>query len=236
MAKKERTISPLAQLLAQLQGQMGSVSNFDPLYAAAIKRALLSKSDLDRGYSTAAEEAKIGFDEARQMLQQQKVLGYENNEGNFSGNGLLRSGIFASEQGKVGENFQKGLTSAAQRRTSTINSAADARLSGYNQIQAGLEDAQAGSAVRASEAARQAELQKIATDQQNALLNIQRQGISQQQATAQQQLDLYRRQMQSTGTGSTVATWPNQPSRKPPPGVNNRFQGPGAAAIIRRLG
>jgi hypothetical protein len=200
----KRTISPLAQLINQMQGKLGSVSGYDPQLAASIQQALYQKSDLDRGHSSATNEAKIGYDELAQALQEQKVRGYETNEGNFSGNGLLRSGIFATEQGKVGEEYQKGIVGAAQRRQQMIQQATDARLSGYNQISSMLAGAQGSAAQRAADAAKQREMQAIQTQQQQALLGIQKQGLAQQQSLAEQQLQLYREQMARTGTGQSI--------------------------------
>lgn len=200
MAKsKMRTISPLDALIAKMQGGNGATGHYDPGLAAAIQAAVLGKADIERAFGQTTEEAKIGFDEMRQQLQKQKVEGYENNEGNFSGNGLLRSGIFATEQGKVGTQFQEGLTAAAARRQAMIQNATNQRLSGLNQLQAGLAGAQASATERAQANAQAAAAQRLATQQAQQLAAIQQSGIANQQNIAQQQLELYRQQMGSTG-------------------------------------
>lgn len=224
MATK-RTISPLAQYIAQLQGGLGKNMGYDAQLAAAIQGAQLGKSDLDRAFGAATGEAKTAYEEMARQLQEQKVEGYEANEGQFSGNGLLRSGIFAGAQGEVGERYQEGITNAVKRRVGTVQGATDARLSGYNQIQAGLAGAQGAASARGAEAARQREMQRIQQQQQQSLLDIQRQGIAQQTSVANQQLQLYRDQIRRTGTGSTM---PQQRT------MLNQTPQPSAQSIMRR--
>lgn len=233
---KQRVISPLAQLIWQIQSHNGSVSAFDPQLAAAVKQALLGKSDLDRAFQTATGEAKIGFDEARQQLQKQKIESYANNDQYFSGNGLLRSGIYANQQGKVGTAYQDGLTQAAQRRQQMIGQATDARLSGYNQLQGMLEGAQGDSARRAQQDAQEAAQRAIQAQQAQQMAAIQQQALASQQSIAQQQLDFYRNAIAQSGTGSsggypTTPQAPNKGNTGSYGGLN--YRGPGV--IYRRM-
>lgn len=192
--------NPLQTLAAKIAGNNGRSSSYDPILAAATRRSQAAISDIQRQFHTGSEEAKIGYDEERQGLQEQKIANYEQNTGNFAGRGLLRSGIFAMEQGKVGKNFQSGLTAAAERRQRTIQGLTNARLSGLNNIQSALEEAQGAAAERANQAAAREAQQAMATQQAQQLLAIQQQSMNDQRAIAQQQLAMYRSQMGSGGS------------------------------------
>ncbi len=196
----QRVISPLAQLINRMRGANGSNGRYDGQLGAAIQQAMYGKADMDRLYESTAQEAKIGFDEQRQQLQKAKVQGYGQNEEQFSANGLLHSGIFGMEQGKVAEQFQEGLTAAAARRQAAVQNAANQRLSGYNTLQGGLHSAEADASERAQERARQAAAQRLATQQAQQMQRIQAQGIADAKANAAAQLAFFQSSMGGGGS------------------------------------
>ncbi len=191
--------SDLANYILKLQGQLGGVGGYDSSLAAAIQRALYNKSDLDRSYQSTVDEAGISYDEAARSLLDQREDAYADNDGAFSSNGLLRSGIYAKAQGDVGEAYQQSITAAAKQRMAALRSAEDGRLSAYNSLIGDLGFAESDATNRAAEAAKQREMQRIQTQQANALLAIQRQGVANQKSIAQQQLDLYRNSLNKAG-------------------------------------
>jgi hypothetical protein len=191
--------SNLANYILKLQGRLGGVGGYDSSLAAAIQRALYNKSDLDRSYQSTVDEAGISYDEAARSLLDQREDAYADNDGAFSSNGLLRSGIYAKAQGDVGEAYQQSITAAAKQRMAALRNAEDSRLSAYNSIIGDLGFAESDATNRAAEAAKQRELQQIQTQQANALLDIQRQSAANQQSLAQQQLNLYRNSLNKAG-------------------------------------
>lgn len=138
----------IEDLINQIYAEQGGTSYFDAMLGAAIEQARLNVADIDRSYGRGIEESNILYDESARNLLKQRDDTYEQNRGQFAGQGILRSGIFANEQGRVGEAYQRDLTSAAQRRTSSQADLTNQRLSGYNQIQGGLRGAQAEAANR----------------------------------------------------------------------------------------
>jgi len=184
-------VNPVEALINRIAREQGKSGYFDPRLGAAIESARLGLADINRSYGRGTEEARIGYDEASRDLLKQRDETYEQNRGQFAGQGLIHSGIFATEQGKVGEAYQRGLTQAGQRRTSLLQDLANNRLSGYNELQRMLRGEQAGSAERAAqrrrdeaqrriEAAYRAEQQRMA----QAALAVQKQQLMQQRALA----------------------------------------------------
>lgn len=184
-------VNPVEALINKIYAEQGKNNYFDAGLGAAIENARLGLADINRSYGRGTEEARISYDEAARNLLRQRDESYENNRGQFAGQGILRSGIFATEQGRVGEAYQRDLTGAAQRRTSMLENLANQRLSGYNELQRMLRGEQAGAVSRA-EAKRQAEAQRrmeaYYREQQAAMqrqaMEVQRQQLLQQKALA----------------------------------------------------
>lgn len=182
--------NPIEDLINRIMGEQGQNDYFDAILAGAIDQARLNVADIDRSYGRGTEEAKIMYDEASRNLLRERDEGYDLNSGNFAGRGLLRSGIFATEQGKIGDAYQRGLTSAAQRRTSTLADLANQQLSGYNSVQGFLRGHQ-GEAISRADARRAAEAERALQAQyREQEMAMQQRAMEQQMAIARQQLAL----------------------------------------------
>lgn len=180
--------NPIEDLINRIMAEQGGNDYFDSQLAAAIDQSRLNVADINRTYGRGTEEAQIAYDEMARNLLRSRDEGYEANSGNFAGRGLLRSGIFATEQGKIGEAYQRDLTSAAQRRTSTLENLANQQLSGYNQIQGYLRGEQGGAIGRADERRASEAQRALESRYQQQQLEMQQQAMAQQAALMRQQL------------------------------------------------
>lgn len=182
-------VNPVEALINKIYAEQGKNNYFDANLGAAIENARLGLADINRSYGRGTEETRIAYDEAARNLLRQRDDQYEHNRGQFAGQGILRSGIFAGEQGKVGEAYQRDLTGAAQRRTSGLENLANQRLSGYNELQRMLRGEQAGAVSRADAKRREeaqrrleAHYRQQQTAMQQEAMRVQKQQMEQQRA------------------------------------------------------
>jgi hypothetical protein len=151
--------SSLERLLAQFK-KLQQGSPHDAGLSSAMQSAQFQLSDLDRSYTKGRGEVQSTYDNLVRELGKQRETGVQNTMGRFADSGLLHSGIHATEQGKVEEGYQGGLTDAAQRRLSGFNQLDESRRQGESGIQQMLTGAQQDYARRQQEAAQsRAELQ-----------------------------------------------------------------------------
>lgn len=182
-------VNPVEALINKIYKEAQGSKYWDSRLGGAVESARLSLSDINRMYNSGVNEANIGYDETSRDLLKNRDDTYRHNTNQFGSQGIIKSGIFAGEQGKVGEQYQKGLTQAAQRRTSAKANLADQRLAGYNEIQRVLRGEQSGAVERAAlkrqqEAQRRLEAHYRKEQQRMAAeaLRIQKQQIAQQKA------------------------------------------------------
>lgn len=179
--------SSLDTLLEQIR-QLQQGNPYDSGLATALQQAQYQMSDLDRSYTRGVQDVESGHEQTTRQLGKDRDRGWEVNEGKFADSGLLHSGIFAGQQGKVGEAYETGLGSAVQRRLEGLNSMAENKRQGESGIQSMLVGAQSDYTARQEAAARaraEAQAAKEAQDRQNALAQ---QAAAQQQALMQQMI------------------------------------------------
>lgn len=184
-------VNPVEALINKIYAEGSKQKYFDPSLAAAVNNARLGLADINRSYGRGVEEAGIGYDETARQLLKSRDENLKNNTGQFAGQGILKSGIFATEQGKVGENYQQGVTQAAQRKTSALQELANSRLAGYNELQRMLRTEQ-GSALNRAAAKRQEEANRkleayyrgVQQQMAQQALAVQKQQLAQQKALA----------------------------------------------------
>lgn len=224
--------SPVEDLINRIYSEQGGNNYFDALLGSAIEQARLNLADVERTYGRGTEEAKILYDESSRNLLRERDEGYKDNSDTFAGKGLIRSGIFATEQGKIGDAYQRGLTSAAQRRTSMLENLSNSRLGGYNQIQGYLRGEQGGAVQRSQD--RRAEEARLELERQfrEQEMTMQQQAMDQQRSIAMQQLQLAQRSgggMSGGGGGGGYYTledlFPglNQPPQPKYPSPGNNY-------------
>lgn len=188
-----RVTDRVTDLINSIYKAQGSNKYFDASLANTIAAGRRSLGDLNKRYTRGTEEARVGYDETARDLLQARDRQYEQNTGQFAGQGILRSGIFATEQGRVGEGYQRDLTSAAQRRQQALQALAEDRTSGVDTIVEGIRGANASAMARAAQRRQEAAQAKIEAEyrQRQAFLSIAAQ--QQQAALLRQQLALARR-------------------------------------------
>lgn len=192
---------PVTNLINKIYAEQGKSKYFDAALGAAIENARYRLADLNRSYGSGVNEARIGYDEAARNLLKQRDEAYDQNSGQFAGQGILRSGIFATEQGKVGEAYQRSLTDAAQRRTQALQNLANSRLSGYNSIQGGLRTAQGAAITRAEQKRQQQAQQRIQAEYQAQQNRLAMQALQMQQQQMRQQIAMANRSGGGGGGG-----------------------------------
>lgn len=182
-------VNPVEALINKIYAEQGKNQYFDAGLGAAIENARLGLADINRSYGRGNEEARIAYDEAARNLLRMRDESYQTNRDQFAGQGILRSGIFATEQGKVGESYQRDLTGAAQRRTSALEDLSNQRLTGYNEIQRMLRGEQASAVTRADQKRREEAQRRLEahyraeqTRMQQEAMRIQRQHMERQRA------------------------------------------------------
>lgn len=188
-------------LINSIYAAQGKNKYFDSSLGNTIASSRRAMGDLNKRYTRGTEEARVGYDETARDLLQARDRQYEQNTGQMAGQGILRSGIYATEQGRIGEGYQRDLTSAAQRRQQQLQALAEDRNSGFDTIIEGLRGANTAAVQRAA-AKRQQEAQaKIAAEfaRRQAFLSIAAQ--NQQAALLRQQLALARRPVPVGGGG-----------------------------------
>jgi hypothetical protein len=179
----------------------GKNKYYNPQLGNALTSARRGLANLNQRYRTGENEARVGYDETSRDLLQARDRQYEQNTGQFAGQGILRSGIFATEQGRVAEGYQRDLTAAAQRRQQALQALAEDRNAGIDSLMEGLRSANAGAAAAERERRQQAAAQKLEEEfrRRQAFMAVVAQ--NQQKAILQQQLALARRPIPVGGGG-----------------------------------
>lgn len=193
--------SSLEALLGQIR-KLQQGAPYDPSLATALQNAQYQMSDLDRSYDKGRQSVQSMYDEGVRNLGQQRDTNVKNTMGLFADRGTLHSGIHANAQGEVEQDYQTGLTDAAQRRLAGFTSLDEGRRSAESGIQQMLVGAQEDYSRRQAEAA-----------QARANQQAQREAAA---AQAAQQAAMQRQMIaainaQNTGGGGGVPTAPAGP-------------------------
>lgn len=219
-------VNPIEELINRIYAEQGSNNYWDAGLGAAVENARLSLADVNRGYGRGVEEAGISYNELARDLLRRRDESLEQNTGQFAGQGILRSGIFAKEQGRVGESYQRGLGDAATRRTSMLADLENNRLSGFNDIQRMLRGEQSNAVARAQQRrAEEAERQMQAQFQAQQLA-LQQQALENQRSQAEQQLALARSSGGGGGGGGGYYTLEDLFGPMPQQGPKQKLQTP----------
>lgn len=194
-------VDPVTALINRIYAGQGRVKNFDPQLAASINTARTNLADINRSYNRGVLEAQVNYDETARNLLKQRDQAYDTNSNQFAGQGILRSGIFATEQGKVGEAYQNDLTGAANAKRAARENLISQRLSGYNQTTAALRNAQAAATARAAERRMKQAQDRIQAEFQKRQQFMALVAQNQQRQLLQQQLALSRQSIGGGGGG-----------------------------------
>lgn len=195
-------MAPVQDWINRIYREQGGKNNyFDAALGSAIEAARTGVADIDRAYTRGAEAVDTQYDEMQRDLLRSRDDTYKQNTGQFAGQGILKSGIFATEQGKVAEAYQRGLTDAAKRRTEGRQSLIDQRLSGYNALVGNLRNARSGAISRAVTRRQEAAQRKIEAEFRKRQAFMAQVAQNNARAILQQQLALARRPVGGGGGG-----------------------------------
>jgi hypothetical protein len=190
---------PLAKYLRDMQAQNGRWGTYDPTLASIIGQAQSGLASTNAQYARGVNSTKINYGRQKQRLAKVKdeTLGANTNQ--FADQGILRSGIFATEQGQVGTAYQEDLTDLTADRTSKLTSLSDAKLAEQQRLRGMVSTGVADATRRQEDQRRQAAQEAAEAAHQQKMLELQRQQMEAQKAAAAAQLNAFRGSMGPTG-------------------------------------
>lgn len=195
--------TPLSKYLRDMQAQNGRWGHYDPTLASLIGQAQSGLASTNAQYSRGVNSTKIQYGRDKQRLAKVKDETLDSNANQMADQGILRSGIFATEQGKIGTAYQEDLTDLTANRTRTLSSLSDAKLAEQQRLRGMVSSGVAESSRRQEERQRAAAQEAAAAAHQQKMLELQRQQIEAQKAAAAAQLNAFR-----GGMGPTGQTYP----------------------------
>lgn len=159
--------SSLEELLSQIQ-KLQQGAPYDAGLATALQNAQYQMSDLDRSYTMGRSDVEKGYESGVRDLGLQRETNVKNTMGTYADRGTLHSGIHATAQGEVEQDYQRGLTGAVERKLGGFRSLDEARRQEESGIQGMLVGAQQDYTGRQAQAAQADAAMKAQREAQDA--------------------------------------------------------------------